>query len=111
LHENAEETEPEETETEIQEVEPSILSEADVLTVLSNSKLPKISIDRLLKGNYLSEAELLTTVQAEKDYIKSLVGSGEPKALGETAPVVEQLSEAEILEDHNKRINRVIFGN
>jgi len=49
-------------------------------------------------------------IQAEIDHIKVLIGSGQPRELGETSSVAKQLSEQEIIEDHNKRMDAIIRG-
>jgi len=122
LHENEEETENVETEqteevfetenvAEVEEDEPTFLVEADVTTILGDSKLPEISRNRLAKINYLTEADLQSAIQAEADYIKQLVRSGEPKNLGESSDVSSaKLSEVDLAEDHKKRVDAIIFG-
>jgi len=116
LHENEnEETvteeQPEEIETaEAIQEEPTYLAESDIESLLEKSNLPQVSIGRLVKVRYLSEAELHSAIAEEKAYIKTLIHSGEVTGLGESRPVKEVLSAEELVEDHQKRIDAVIFG-
>ena len=122
LHENEDELEVEETEetepesTDDGEVEsaesnePIFLTELEVSEILENSKLPEISKDRLVKSNYVSETELQNIVHEEEKYIAKLIKSGEPNSLGETDPLDHKLSESELIEDHQKRLDEIIFG-
>lgn len=113
--ESTEEIESTEGETEDEEIsedekdEPTFLAETAVSAALDNSKLPEISRNRLAKTQYITEAELATAIQAEADYIQLLIGSGEPKYLGETSAVKDTpLTDAELLEDHCKRVDAII---
>jgi hypothetical protein len=90
--------------------EPVYLSETDVLAVLEKSKLPEISKNRLARIMYRSEAELSSMILSESDYIKTLIHSGEPFALGSTAPVSVVMSMEQLAEDHQKRIDAIIYS-
>lgn len=93
------------------EDEPTHLAETDVFEILEKSKLPEQARERIATGNYLSEAELQSAITAEKDYIKALLGSGEPQDLGNTSAAAEKpLTDKEIAEDHQRRIDAIIFS-
>lgn len=119
LHESDDDETAEENETETEEIaesedledETTYLSEAEVTPVLDKTNLPDVSRQRLEKAKYLTEAELQTAITSEKDYIKTLLRSGEVSGLGDSEPVAETLSVDELQEDHQKRIDAVIFGN
>lgn len=120
LHENEDQTKEDETQetdtadqetvAEVEDAEPEYLSEANVESTLAKSKLPEISVNRLAKIQYLTEAELQKAIEAESDYIKQLIGSGEPRGLGETVPVEEHITAEQLAEDHKKRIDAIIYS-
>lgn len=123
LHENEDETpaetqeenseeaqaETEETVSETDRDEPTFLAEVAVSETLAKSKLPEISRNHLAKVSYLSEAELQNAIQAETEYIKTLVHSGEVMGLGESEPVDQTMTPKELQEDHQKRIDAILF--
>jgi hypothetical protein len=77
--------------------QPTRLSETQVLDVLSKTKLPEASKERLCEGDYETEATLQEAVTKEIAYVKKITGSGQPFGMGDTkAPQAEKLSETEI---------------
>jgi len=99
-----------ETVEEVSKDEPTLLTEAEVSEVLDSSKLDEFTKSRLAKIQYTTVAELENDIKAEIDHITALIGSGQPRELGETGSAVKQLSEQEIIEDHNKRMDAIIRG-
>ena len=84
-------------ESEMPEPEaPVYLSEAEVLAELKRAALPELSKGRLAEVKYLTLEALKEAVSKEADYVKTLVGSGKPFALGTSQPTgAPSMSEAE----------------
>jgi hypothetical protein len=80
MPENVEETTQEgATEEELHETEtPALLAEADVKKLLSETRLPQASRDRLTGGEWADEEALKVAIAAEVEYIKAVSGSGQP---------------------------------
>lgn len=55
------------------------LSEAQVREIVASATLPKVAADRLCESNYLDQQALLSAITRERDYIKSITGSGTPQ--------------------------------
>lgn len=86
--------------------QPTAMSEADVLSVLAESHLPKVSVERLSKSMYSDAESLAASINAEREYIKTLTGSGQPNAARPTTktPAATTLQERNKAQDAvNKR--------
>ena len=84
------------------------LSETDVATFLSRTRLPEAVKQRLGKSQYSDLDDLKTTAANEIEYVKAVTGSGKPFGLGETqdVPVDTKLDEnayKERLDEINKK--------
>jgi len=102
----AQEQESEQQPQEEQEVKTpaAALDKTEVSKILSESKLPTRSQERLTETEYADEAAVEEAVQKEVDYIKELTGSGRVVAQGATSPKAdERISEA----DFQKRLDAV----
>ena len=88
--------------------ESQYLSETDVATFLSRTRLPEVVKQRLGKGQYSDLDDLKTAAANEIEYVKAVTGSGKPFGLGETqeAPADIKLDEKaykERLDEINKK--------
>jgi hypothetical protein len=97
---------PEPEQLELPEAEPepakpeSMLEKARVLSVLRETNLPKPSQERLADSEYQTDAALAEAIAKEKDFIKSVTGSGQPLGGGQTAPTnQEPLTEEQRLKE------------
>ena len=62
-------------------------------TMLTEARLPKVAMERLAEGEYLSEEALSLAIDAEKAYIAEVSGDGRPgrvPVVGNGKPKVEQ---------------------
>lgn len=85
------------TEEELHETEeeaPTLLVEADVTRLLSETHLPQASRDRLAKQEWESEETLKAAIVTEVAYVKTISGSGQPfQQGGNQQPVQETAHE------------------
>lgn len=65
--------------------EPQPLAEAEVVTILAKSGLPKAAQERLQIGEYADASELRQAILTEKNYLSATLGAGLPIGVGETA--------------------------
>lgn len=73
------------TERDTQPVETEeLMEDAQIRAILTASRLPVVSQERLLKNMYRDQSELRTAIANEKDYIKTISGSGKPFGLSES---------------------------
>ena len=93
---NLEEASIQEQDQEKPELEElQLLTEAKVLEVLSESKLPKRSQERIAMAEYGSEEDLSKAISAELDYIADLTKSGEVFGMAESKSKPKKLSISE----------------
>jgi hypothetical protein len=75
--------------------EPTRLSEVEVTSLLEAEKrLPAISRVRLAEGQYPTTEDVNKAILKELEYLKEVLGSGQPFALGASSPAI-QLTPAE----------------
>ncbi len=87
------------TEEELHETEetPTLLAEADVTRLLSETHLPQASRERLSKQEWENEDALKAAIVTEVEYVKTISGSGQPFQQGgnQTVAVEETASKRE----------------
>ena len=84
--------------------EVTMLEGEQVQALLSETNLPSVAKARVAEGEYRSEDEAKTAIQAEVDYVKELTGSGEVFSQGPSEPPDEKrevMSEAEYRKQYN----------
>ena len=87
--------------------EPTRLSEIEVTALLEAEKrLPAASRVRLAEGQYEDGEKVGEAITKELAYLKEVVGSGKPFALGDTPPAPPKTFE-ERLAEANKRLDNV----
>ena len=87
-------TEPVAEQTATPEPQPARLSEAEVTNLLEADKtLSPLTRAKLSAHQYETAEALAEAVTTEKAYLKELLGSGQPFAMGATNPVVLSLAE------------------
>jgi len=74
-------------------------------SLVAASKLPEAARVRLAEGTYPDEASLKAAIDREREYVKTLTGSGQP--FGNTpAAATPALTEADRLKAQDAVINR-----
>ena len=73
-------------------------------SLVAASKLPEAARVRLAEGNYTDEAALAAAIDREREYIKTLTGSGQP--FGNAPGTAPALTEADRLKAQDAVINR-----